>query len=131
LGSEILAGPFGPETTRPARKLLRTGLVNVFKLQRLAISVEAVRAEPLLMAEKGLAAGKLLTAIKEDGAGADIDWGDDRRRVSEADSNRDLGLGLGGGREQERAGGDCGDDCFGGESFCIGEFHNGLLTTHE
>jgi len=83
------------------------------------------------MAEESFAAGKLLAPGEEVGPGVDIDRGDDWGRAPEAESNHDLGLRLGGGREQKRAGGDCGDHCFGGESFYIGELHNGLLTTHE
>jgi hypothetical protein len=83
------------------------------------------------MAQKLLMADECLAAIEEDWAGADIDRGDDRGRVSEAEPNYDLRLSLGGGREEERAGGDCGDHGFGGKSFYIGEFHNGLLTTHD
>jgi hypothetical protein len=89
--------------------------------------IEAMSADPFIVADDGFAAAVAIVAIGRDidGRGGYVD----RRGMTEAKANDDLGLRLGWGREEERAGGDCGDDGPGNESFYIGDFHNGLLTT--
>jgi len=78
-------------------------LVNVLELQRLAIAVamvEAVCADPFVVADDGVAAGVVAIGRDVDGCGT----------AAEAESDEDLSLGPGWGREQERACGNSGDE---------------------
>jgi hypothetical protein len=57
-------GTGGCKTATPVRSLLLAGLANLLNPKRLAISVEALRPQPLLMPKEGPAPGKLFAPQK-------------------------------------------------------------------